>query len=193
MSIARGADRFGGDGGNLGKPGVSRLADLDRSVVDELRDGKAGAGSDEDARGGSSGSDDLAGGGGQAHQQSAEPADSALEQGHPAEEEGEQRPQPGPKPKPGPPAVVLRSHEPWMGPLQAAIAGPIELSRPAAKRCYHRPSLRQFSPFFRRTLRRAPWGLFLRLTTTTRLRNHGTQLSTRENSEHRDHGAHRRR
>src|SRR6478672_4939205 len=88
--------------------------------------------------------------------------------------------------------------------LETAVADSVEPARPPveplrqgadapARRCYHRPSLRQFSLFLRRTLRRAPWGLFLRLITTTELRNHGTQLSTRENPEHRHHGAHRRR
>ena len=82
------------------------------------------------------------------------------------------------------------------------------------RRCYHRASLRQFC---RSSLRRARWGLFLRRSraapigvvsperrrfTRTPLpepktqpheRNHGTQLSTREDPQHRDHGAHRRR
>jgi hypothetical protein len=62
---------------------------------------------------------------------------------------------------------VPRPRDPRMGPLQPPIGDSIDLSGPAAKRCYHRPSLRQFSLFVRRTLRRAPWGLFLRLTTTT--------------------------
>jgi hypothetical protein len=152
---------------HLGKPRVAGLPDLDRSVVDELRDDEAGAGSDQDERGGAGGGDEFAGGSRQAPQQTAEPADPPLQLAYPAEEEGKERPQPRPKPGPSLAAVVPRPCYPWMGPVEAAVAGPIDLSRPATERCYHRPSLRLFSLFFRRTLRRAPWGLFLRLTTTT--------------------------
>jgi hypothetical protein len=94
----------------LGKPRVARLPDLDRPVVDELRDDKAGAGGDEDNGGGASGGDDFGGGSCQPHQQTAEPADPPLEQGDPAEDEGKQRPQPRPEPGPSPPAVVPRPY-----------------------------------------------------------------------------------
>ena len=110
-----------------------------------------------------------------------------------------------------------------VGPLQTAIGRPsirrLKAMTRAPRRCYHRASLRLFC---RSSLRRAPWGLFFapipssagsspfhperpRRTRTTKTsrrptrdfnpteRNHGTQLSTREDPEHRDHGAHRRR
>jgi hypothetical protein len=187
----------GGGPGHVRQARVSGLADLHRAVVDELGGDETGAGGDDEEGGGSRRGDPPAGCGGRADQQRAAPPHPALPSGEGVKEEGQQRPHSGPDPS-GYSACPFASAVPGeeqrgVGTLQPSIAGPIDLPGPAARRCYHRRSLRQFSLFFRRTLRRAPWGLFLRLITTTELRNHGTQLSTGENPEHRDHGAHRRR
>jgi len=128
VGLAGGAHRFGGHSCESGEPGVARPADLDGAVVDELGDGEEASGGDQDDRGGAGGGDDPAGGGRQAHEQPTEPADSPLEVGNPAEEEGEQRPQLRPQPGPGHRRVMPRSHNAWMGTLQPAVADSIDLS-----------------------------------------------------------------
>ena len=79
MSIAGGARRCGGDGGDLGESGIARLPDLHRAVVDELGDGEEGAGGDEDKSGSPRRGQHLARGRGQPHQQPTNPAHPTVE------------------------------------------------------------------------------------------------------------------
>jgi hypothetical protein len=164
MSLAGGAGIGGGSFRRSRQAGVSGLADLNRPVVDELGGDQAGPGGDQDRCRGSARSDRAAGGSGGSNQQSAGSAHGALSQGDGAEDEGgdgaEARTEPFRAPATQPQRVVARVQEDRIGPLEPSIGDPIDLAGPATERCYHRPSLRQF---FRRTLRRAPWGLFFGL------------------------------
>jgi hypothetical protein len=83
-----GRARFdGGDRGHVREPGISRLTDLHRAVVDELGGNQAGPGGDHDHRCGAAGGYHPAGGGCRSHQQRADPADPALQRGDCSEDE----------------------------------------------------------------------------------------------------------
>jgi hypothetical protein len=99
VGIARRAGLDGGSLCDLGQARVSRLADLDRPVVDELGSDQAATRGRQDRRGRPGGSDDPAGRSGRQDRKGAGPADAALPPGQGPEEGGgdrsDARPEPG--------------------------------------------------------------------------------------------------
>ena len=117
---------------HVGQVGVAGLPDLNRPVVDELRDDEESTGADKDDRRGAGGRHHPAGRGGRPHQKGAAAAEEAIAGAKRPEKEGEQRPQARPEPGPGsaggPDAVVPGQEQRWIGALEAAIGGPIDLA-----------------------------------------------------------------
>jgi hypothetical protein len=179
MGVAGGPGVDGWRLGDAAEAGVSRLADLDRAVVEELRDDEADAGGDD--RGGNAAA---------RGQHRAEPSrrpsqccaacpQPALAHGDDLEEARRQRAHtrtcPSDRPLRARVDEAMGPQQWRMSPFEAAIAGPVDTATPSGgplrerrkddgdaspRRCYHRPSLRKF---FRSTLRRARLGPFFAL------------------------------